>query len=86
MRATISARTSVDAGADDTHVERIKFEDLLACRRHWGAAAYNQRRLRYVPDLWAPSGNTLLAAEFVHCAPGHEMQWSFKKIIADLCQ
>jgi hypothetical protein len=26
-----------------------------------GAAAYTQRRLRCVPDLWAPSGKTLLA-------------------------
>jgi len=29
MHATISARTSVDKGADDARVDRIKFEDLL---------------------------------------------------------
>ena len=36
-----------------------------ACRWHRGAAAYIERRLRYVSDLWAPWGKTRLAYDHV---------------------
>jgi hypothetical protein len=34
-----------------------------------GAAANPEQGLRYVPDLWAPSGNTLLADKGLYGAP-----------------
>ena len=58
MRATMSARTYMDAGSDDTRAKRTIWSFLVPADGT-GAAAYMERRLRYVPDLWAPWGKTL---------------------------
>ena len=49
-----------------------------------GGAAYMERRLRHVPDLWAPSGKTLLTLNLqVGCRKLSAM--GVEKLIADLC-
>jgi hypothetical protein len=49
-----------DAGSDGTRAKRKQFGVFFVPADGSGAAAYVERRLRHVPDLWATSGKTLL--------------------------
>lgn len=72
----------MDAGADDA---RAKLNNLdLVPADGTGAAAYTERRLRYVPDLWAPSGKTLLTPD-IHVGCRTLSAMGVEKLIADLC-
>jgi len=49
-----------DAGSDGTRAKRKQFGVFFVPADGSGAAAYMERRLRHVPDLWATSGKILL--------------------------